>query len=257
LFIGTRAPYNWYHWIANVLPALHVANEGNIPRHIPLILPDEIRSFPQMMESLSVFLDAREIVWLGQDRAVQVDSLFWADSPVYDAPFSRDQSKRQPLTVHAKAMDGYKNKILDYSAPLRKSPSRSKKIFLARSPAAARPYNSAEVEGWAQELGFTLCLADQLTFPEQVDLFRRATHIVGPTGAAWSGIMFAQPRLRALRLTGGAAPYENYFANLATISGAAIYDLPGETANLVDGESRFKVNKESFFEAIHVLLGHP
>jgi hypothetical protein len=234
-----------------------VANEGNVPRHIPLILPDEIKNFPQMMESLRVFLEAREIVWIGLDRAVHVDDLYWADSPVYDAPFSRDQSGRLPLTLHAEAMAGYRKKILDSCAPIRESSSSSERVFLARSPGAARPYNSAEVEGWAQELGFTLCLADKLTFPEQVDLFRQATHIVGPTGAAWSGIMFAQPSLRALRLHGGAAPHENYFANLATISGAAIYDLAGETANGVDGASRFKVNKDSFFEAIQVLLGQP
>lgn len=254
VFVGTRAPYNWYHWIANVLPALHVANEGNIPRHVPLILPDEITNFPQMIESLSIFLDAREIVWISQDQVVQVDDLYWADSPVYDAPFSRDESKRLPLTVHAEAMVGYRKKILDYCASLRESSSSIEKVFLARSPGTARPYNSVEVEGWAQELGFTLCFTDKLTFPEQVDLFQRATHIVGPTGAAWSGIMFAQPRLRGLRLHGGAAPYENYFSNLATISGATIYDLAGEKANAVAGEDRFRVNKDPFFEAIRALL---
>jgi hypothetical protein len=208
-----------------------------------------------MIESLDVFLDAREIVWISKDRAVQVDDLYWADSPVYDAPFSRDPSERQPLTLHAEAMAGYKNRILDYCASLKESSSSIEKVFLSRSPGTARPYNSAEVEGWAQELGFTLCLTDQLTFPEQVDLFQRATHIVGPTGAAWSGIMFAQPSLRALRLHGGAAPHENYFSNLATISGAAIYDLRGESDNVVAREGEFIVTRDSFFEAIRALLG--
>ena len=253
-FVGTRAPYNWYHWIANILPALHVANEGNIPLHVPLILPDEINNFPQMIESLSIFLDAREIVWISQDQVLQVDDLYWADSPVYDSPFSRDESKRLPLTVHAEAMVGYRKKILDYCASRREPPSSIEKVFLARSPGTARPYNSAEVEGWAQELGFTLCFTDKLTFPEQIDLFLRATHIVGPTGAAWSGIMFAQPRLRGLRLHGGAAPYENYFSNLATISGATIYDLAGEKVNAAEGEDRFHVSRDSFFEAIRTLL---
>lgn len=257
LFIGTRAPYNWYHWIANVLPALHVANEGNIPRHIPLILPDEIQKFSQMVESLNVFLDGREIVWVSRNRVLQIADLHWADSPVYDAPFSRDRSERLPLTLHSEAMAGYQNKILQYCAVLPESPSSIQKVFLARSRGTARPYNSAEVEGWAQELGFTLCRTDGLSFADQVRLFQQATHIVGPTGAAWSGIMFAQPQLRALRLHGGAAPYETYFSNLATISGATIYDLAGATGHVGGGEGGFSVGRDSFFDAMRELLADP
>jgi hypothetical protein len=67
--------------------------------------------------------------------------------------------------------------------------------------------------------------------------------------------MFAQPSLRALRLHGGAAPHENYFSNLATISGAEIYDLRGESDNVVAREGEFIVTRDSFFEAIRALLG--
>lgn len=255
LFIGTRAPYNWYHWIANVLPALHVANEAKVPRHIPIILPREIQNFPQMIESLEVFLGGRQIAWISQDQVVSVADLYWADSPVFDAPFSQRKSERLPLALHAEAMASYRNRILEYSAPLRNGYEPVSRVFLTRALGAARPYNFEEVEEWARELGFTLCSMDQLSFADQVNLFQGATHIVGPTGAAWSGIMFAQPQLRGLRLHGGATFYENYFSNLATVSGATIYDLTGESGPDVFGEGGFRVRRDDFLRGVHRLLG--
>ncbi len=257
LSVGTRAPYNWYHWIGNVLPALHVANEGGVPRRVPVILPDEIQGFPQMMESLSIFLDGREIVWISRDCMVEADVLHWADGPVYDAPFSQHLTERLPVTLHAEAMAGYRRRILDYYGHPREPREGSQKIFLARSSNAARPYNSDQVEGWARQLGFSLCLIENLSFSDQVGLFQGASQIVGPTGAAWSGIMFAEPDLRALRLHGGAARYENYFSNLATISGAKIFDLAGPKAHFAAGGDGFLVTRDAFYQAIQTIFGAP
>lgn len=256
LFIGTRAPYNWYHWIANVLPALYVANRGFVPTDIPVVLPDEIRGFSQMMESLDIFLNGREIVWLGQDRLVDVGHVYWADSPVYDAPFSRQRSSRLPLILHRDAMVGYRDTILGHYATALSPLDGPQKVFLGRSSDAARPYNSGQVEAWAQEEGFTLCFTDHLSLLEQVALFRNATHIIGPTGAAWSGLIFAQSHLRALRLHGGAAEYENYFSNLATISGATIFDLQGESLHPGIPDDAFTVTRDDFSRATRKLLSN-
>jgi len=256
LFIGTRAPYNWYHWIANVLPALYVANSGSAPADVPLVLPDEIKAFPQMMESLEIFLNDREIFWLSKDRLIDVGRVYWADSPVYDAPFSQQSSNRMPLVLHREAMVGYTDRILDHYATALSPLDGPQKVFLGRSSDAARPYNSDEVEGWAQEEGFALCFTDHISLLEQIALFRNATHIVGPTGAAWSGLIFAQSHLRALRLHGGAAEYENYFSNLATISGATIFDLQGENLHPGIPDDAFRVTRHDFSRAIRKLLGN-
>jgi len=257
LFIGTRAPYNWYHWIANVLPALYVANEAGVPPHIPLIVPDEIRGTPQMMESLEIFLNGRDIVWISRDRVIETDVLHWADSPVYDAPFAQRRSDRLPLVLHHEAMVGYRNKVLGHYATSLKSHGNFGKVFLARAPSAARPYNADEVHAWAEDAGFSLCFTDSLSFLEQVALFQGATHLVGPTGAAWSGIIFAQPSLRALRLHGGAARYENYFSNLATVSGAKIYDLRGDMSHGPTSEDGFLVDRDDFSRAIRKIFEGP
>jgi hypothetical protein len=208
-----------------------------------------------MMESLGIFLDGREIVWISRDSMVEANVLHWADGPVYDQPFSQNLTERLPLTLHAEAMVGYRNRILDYCGRSREPREGSQKVFLARSPSAERPYNADQVEGWARQLGFSICFTDHMSFSEQVNLFQSATLVVGPTGAAWSGIMFAKSGLHALRLHGGAAPYENYFSNLSTVSGAKIFDLESPQAQGGTRKNGFRVREEAFHQAIQMLKG--
>jgi hypothetical protein len=250
LFIGTRAPYNWYHWLANLLPALHVANGGNISEDVPLLLPEEVTHTPQMLQSLGLFLGDRPVALLRRDTLVRVDHLFWADSPVDDGPFAQPHENRNPLTLHPRAMADFRDHVLQVLGSRRRSRGATSRIFLSRRATSARSYNGEVVELWAKEYGFETVLLEELSFSEQVVLFHSATHLIGPTGAAFTNVLFAQPSLRALRLHGGANGFENYFANLATVSGCAIYDLECEPTL----EGGFRVNEQSFRAAVRFLL---
>jgi hypothetical protein len=252
LYVGTRA-HNWYHWIANVLPALDVANHGNLPRHVPVLLPKEAQHVPQMLQALEVFLAGREVVWLGLGDLVRVDNLYWADSPVDDAPFALIGPERRPLSLHPIAMQRFRTRVVDAvrtHVPVGTLPSRA---FLARRPNSKRPYNGDEVERWALDEGFEPVYLEELSFAEQVALFREATHVVGPTGAAFTNILFAGSSLRALRLHGGAHDYENFFANLAAVSGAQIFDLPSAPSS---GEG-YVVDEKNFRAAVREILEVP
>ncbi len=253
LYVGTRAPYNWYHWIANVLPALDVANQGNLPARIPLLLPEEVQRVSQMLEALEIFLAGREVVWLGLDELVHVSNLYWADSPVDDAPFAVAAAERRPLRLHPIAMEQFRARVLDWAGSHLDAGSNPSRIFLARRAHSARPYNSDEVEGWALDEGFEPVYLEELSFAEQVALFCEVTHVVGPTGAAFSNILFAGPSLRALRLHGGAHDYENYFANLAAVGGAQIFDLRSVPSS---GEG-YVVDEKNFRAAVRGILEVP
>jgi hypothetical protein len=250
LFIGTRAPYNWYHWLANLLPALQVANGGNVSEEIPLLLPEEVTDTPQMLESLGLLLGDRQVALLRRDTLVRVDTLFWADSPVDDGPFAQSYENRNPLTLHPGAMADFRDQVLQDLGSRRRSRGATSRLFLGRRATSARSYNGEAVELWAKEYGFETVHIEELSFREQVVLFRSSTHLIGPTGAAFTNILFAQPSLKALRLHGGANRFENYFANLATVSGCAIYDLECKPAT----DGGFFVNEESFRAAVDFLL---
>lgn len=253
LYVGTRAPENWYHWIANSLPALEVANHGNLPARIPLLLPEEVQRVSQMIEALEIFLAGREVVWLGRNELVSVGNLYWADSPVDDAPFALNAAERRPLRLHPTAMQQFRARVIDSVRRHGSSGRRSSTVFLARRRNSARSYNSAEVESWALDEGLEPVYLEELSFAEQVALFTEATHVVGPTGAAFSNILFAGPSMRALRLHGGVHDYENYFTNLAALSGAQIFDLK---ASLVSGAD-YMVEEKVFRAGVRKLFDCP
>jgi len=257
LFIGTRAPYNWYHWIANVLPALYVANVAVVDEEIPLLLPEEIGNSPQMLESLDIFLGERPIVWVAKDEYLQVGDLLWAESPVCDAPFSIDPAHRLPLALHRTAMQGYRDKILNYYAAEVAAFTPIERVFLARRPGSSRSYNQQEIQDLACHHGFETVFTESLTFGQQVALFFHAKYIVGPTGAAFSSLIFATAGLRALRLLGVSEKYENYFSNLATVGGAQIFDCNSDTPKDQLGPLEFQISEQLFEQAMRTLLGQP
>lgn len=253
LYIGTRAPYNWYHWLANLLPALHVANRARLPKEIPLLLPEEVMHTPQMLESLEIFLGDRQVLWLETDRSVKVDTLFWADSPVDDAPFAQALENRRPLTLHLEAVADFRKRVLQEIGGGLDRRGASSRFFLGRRAHSARSYNSAVTERWAKDFGFDTVYMEEMSFGEQVALFHSATHLIGPTGAAFTNILFSQPTQKSLRLHGGAHDFENYFSNLATVSGCTIFDL--ECKASPDGG--FLVDEENFRAAVGFLLNDP
>lgn len=225
IFIGTRSPSNWYHWIANALPSLHVANQSGLDPNLPLILAEEISRVPQMMESLQIFLSGRDIVWLREGEELGVNELFWSDCPVYDAPFAIDASKRRPLRLNLEAMRSYRAKVLEcvpynppYSAP-------TQRVYLARPSSSARIYNQESLLAVAESFGFSCTFLEELSFRDQVALFQSARYVIGPSGAAFTNIVFGTNQLVALLMSGRVEAHENYFSNLAQVADAKVVDL--------------------------------
>lgn len=228
LYVGTRAPYNWYHWLANTLPSLHIANRAETTFDLPVFLPREISQSPTMLDSLDVFRRDRPIIWIEGGVQYSVRELFWADSPVADSPFSQNPRERLPLIHHPSAMGNFRDTIISAVRHEKLPGPGPKRVFLSRRDNSARPYNQDEVEDCLQLHGFVTMYIEDMSFAQQVAVFQRAKFIIGPSGAALANIIFCTPGTTVLRLVGSAQPFENYFTNLASIGGARITDLHGE-----------------------------
>jgi len=198
ILLGGRSHKNWYHWLVDALPQLHSARLLPEPyRSWPVCVPEEIFRYPTMVEALELFLDGREVIRLPRNARL-VGSVCWIDSlENLDVPetlvMSRPESEIHLL--QREGMTAYRQVFLD---SLSGTPSPwGEKIFLTRK-GTRREYNQDEIVEVAQELGFVAVAPETLTLAEQVTLFQGATHIIGPSGAGFGGLLFAKENSKVL-----------------------------------------------------------
>jgi len=198
ILLGGRSHKNWYHWLVDALPQLHSARLLPEPyRSWPVCVPEEIFRYPTMVEALELFLDGRDIIRLPRNARLK-GTICWIDSlENLDVPETlvvpRPESEIHLL--HRKGMQAYRKVFLD---SLSGTPSPwGAKIFLARQ-GSRRVYNQDEVVEVARELGFVAVAPETLSLAEQVTLFQGATHIIGPSGAGFGGLLFAREKSKVL-----------------------------------------------------------
>jgi capsular polysaccharide biosynthesis protein len=74
------------------------------------------------------------------------------------------------------------------------SERKKNRLYISRADARARKIaNESEVTACLRRSGFTEIIAADLSFDEQVDLFRHASHVVSIHGAGLTNIVFCPP----------------------------------------------------------------
>lgn len=228
IYIGARAPYNYYHFLVNALPSLFLADSfSQIDKTVPVIVPKSALSKSTLLAALKVVAGERPVfAW---DERVQLDvaEAFVIDPPpVYDTPLARELSDRRPLTCHISVMRDYRNAILARTRELFPEAAPVERLFLARPPGDHKSPKSAEIARVVEGHGFTVVEPQKLSFEEQVGLFHQARIIVGPGGAAFTNILFCQPDAVSALWKPRHIDAENHFTNLATISQSRLFSVP-------------------------------
>lgn len=209
--------FNWYHWLVEVLPRAMLA--AKLPARFadwPLVVPPEAASVPQFAESLRLVAGQRTIHI--SDRGLMcVRDLVWIDSPSI-SPFNMTQG--WPI---AEQCFNHQSVLADLAQMLVSPSQRSncalpKRVILVRSD-GRRKYNQSEVVAAAEEFGFQAVSPEMLPLSEQIALFQNAEFIIGPSGAAWTGLLFAKASGRGLIWVAEQYRGLNVFANLAAQQG--------------------------------------
>jgi hypothetical protein len=116
---------------------------------------------------------------------------------------------------------------------------RDVRLYLTRSSGQGRrPRNDEELREVARAHGFEPLDAGALPWPRQVELFRRASHIVGVHGAAFTNMLFRWPSpMRILEIESPLGD-EDVFRTMAAELGFELTNLrgtnPSDTSNRPD-----------------------
>ncbi len=257
IFLGGRDQTNWYHWLVDALPQLHMANK--LPEHLrdwPVLVPEQIFRYPTMVEALELFREHRDMIVVPEWTMVHAQQLVWIDPlELSNLPQQQGPSALDPRLhlLHREGMESYRDVYLEHFIDT--EPVASRKLFLARE-SGRRDYNQDEVLAIAQEFGFEPCFPEKLSLAEQVQVFREAKYVLGPSGAGFAGLLFCQPETKALCWQDTRIRAMTILPDLATLNHSHyqhIFYTSDESGGLF--RSDYRLDPEWFREKMRLWLG--
>jgi len=180
----------YYHWFKDVLGMLHESLEW-MPGDTIFVMP---KGF-QKVYGGDFYLKSLEALGIARDRVVEFDgteswtfeNLWWQPPAVHpdDQPPGAMQwigekiSNTVPRLVHEKPVRVYISRALPFARVLA---------------------NEGELLPGLIDMGFQICRLENMTFEEQVRLFRNAEVVMGPHGAGFTNLIFSKPGTRVVEI---------------------------------------------------------
>lgn len=200
IFLGGNGSSNYYHWIVEILAKLEYLSK--LPKHYqeyPLLVSEDVVQIPSFKDTLDLFAKGHQVITLSKELSYVVDELIYINSP-NNLPFNlsgKQRFKSNYVSIDSASI-AYLGKTALQAALQTQTPSNyPKKIFLSRK-GVLRNYNQDEVFDYLSVYGFTKVFMEDLSFLDQVRTVQHADIIVGPTGAAWTNLIFCKPGTKGL-----------------------------------------------------------
>ena len=191
---------NYYHWMLEVLSKLaYIDQLGEEYDHYPILISEKALS----IESVSSFIHHlgidRKFIYLRSYQHYKVNDLLTITPPNFAAVNFKGKTRNDTTDFYfsTASLHFLRRTAIDYSAGLSNGTTYSERVFLARK-GDLRPYNQEEVWEVLYQSGFKKLFLEDLSFAEQVHAMQHARYVVGPTGAAWTNLIFFRSGAKAL-----------------------------------------------------------
>jgi capsular polysaccharide biosynthesis protein len=242
---------NYYHWVLEILPQLQFLDE--LPEcyaGYPVLIP----AFSQKIPSIKALLDSigikRAIIYLSNITSYLVADLLLISAPNNFIPNRKGSAARLAEDSYARpeSIAFLRDKARALTACVDRQ-ALPKRVFLARK-GVLRQYNQAEVVTLLESYGFVCVYMEDQDIAHQVAIMANAECIIGPTGAAWTNILFASAGTRALCWMAEEWGQLSCFSNLAAIVGVSMDYLPYR-ANTSDSRELYYKEYRIDIDMIH------
>lgn len=215
IFFCGSWPYNWYHFIVEICSkyAIYMKLEEELQSY-PIILPNKLESSKNHMAHIKRLFPENELIFLDRNEVYEVKKMIWIDSSVISAPKIRNDREQFALDSNFDfgLMKEYKNFI---TKDLTKT--ESFRLFLMRKQ-ETRSYNQQEIAAALKKYNFTPLYCEDLNYDEQRFYFYNADVIIGPTGASWANLLFANDHCKGLIWMPEMVSKRTTFSNLAKLA---------------------------------------
>ena len=185
---------NYFHFIFDLLPKIYLLKKNLLIESINYFYVPEIKDWQKKIYSL-FNIEKERLIDSKQFRHVEGDWVIAVSHPWYFKGYIQDETINIPEWI----IKDNRNFFL----PLIKKFNNNKKIFLDRSSSAythCQIKNNDEIIDILTKRGFTSYRVEELDIEEQIFLFSEASIIVGAHGAAFTNIIFCNPKTKIIEI---------------------------------------------------------
>ncbi len=187
LLLGGNGDY--YHDTIEFVGVLAIAERLGLDRQLPLVVNEN--PAPHMAELLSLLgYGATPLVQVGRNAPAHFERL------LITTRLAAGGSWFDPMLVR-----WYRNRLVE---PLGTLPLTRRKLYLSRAGTTRRRLsNEAAAVAALMPLGYEVVYPEKMSVRDQIALFAQASHIVGPSGAALTNMIYAPPGAHVVVLQNG------------------------------------------------------
>ncbi|MBE0471874.1 MAG: glycosyltransferase family 61 protein [Methyloprofundus sp.] len=199
-YLGGNGSWNYFHWMTEILPKLEfiVTPEG-FARCKHIIVSSKVRGIDSFQRTLTQALKGYDFVvhYIEPSNNYRIPSLLLVSKPSDILFNSKGVLSRVDFSFYRKGSLDYVKSLVSRICDLEVNAFEGYgRVFLARREGSARNYNQLEVKQLLEnQYKFKSVYLEDYKIEDQVKIFSNAKIIAGPSGAAWTNIIFCNPEV--------------------------------------------------------------
>ena len=191
---GASSHSNYFHWLFDILPKIKLFSEIYNLNKIHYFYLSALKDF--QLRSLKILkLNNIKIIDSNKYRHISADKIFAVDHPWYYKGYILNEAKNLPDWL----IKWIRHSFLKSASKF----NNNDKIFIDRSESKfdhCQLQNNDEVWSFLKSKGFTKYKIGELTFEQQIYLFKKAKVIVGAHGAAFANLAFCSANTKVIEI---------------------------------------------------------
>lgn len=191
---GASGHKNYFHWLFDILPKIKIFSEIYDLKSLDYFYLSKLEIFQQ--KTLKILgLERIKTLDANRYRHVQADELYAVEHPWYTKGHILEEAKYLPPWIIHWIRDSFLPSALKFDA--------NEKIFIDRTESKfnhCQLQNNNEIKEFLINKGFSVYRVGELTFEEQIYLFKNAKIIIGAHGAAFANLAFCSANTKVIEI---------------------------------------------------------
>lgn len=199
MLTGGGGNYNYFHWLFDVLPRLKILNEyTNIENINYFLFPNLKKNF--QIETLNLLnIPAKKRISSQESKHFECQEIITTSHPYVFQNNPASEIQNIPIWISQ-----WLQKKFIQKNDLRANFEKKKRVYIDRNDSSnnenktRKLLNEDEIKDFLKKLGFEIVKLSNLSFLNQVELFKDSEIITGLHGAGFSNIVFCQKKTKIL-----------------------------------------------------------